>query len=50
LRYVFEHFPLMQHSSGYCQNIISYMDEISKEKDFGLSKREWVELKEKINI
>jgi thymidylate synthase (FAD) len=50
LKYVFDNFPLMQHSSGYCQNIISYMDEISKEKDFGLSKREWVELKEKINI
>ncbi len=49
LRYVFEHFPLMQHSSGYCQNIISYIDQISKSEDldFGLGKREWNELKEK---
>jgi thymidylate synthase ThyX len=50
LRYVFDNFPLMQHSSGYCQNIISYIDQISKSEDldFGLGKREWNELKEKI--
>ena len=50
LRYVLEHFPLMQHSSGFCQNIISYIDYISKSEDldFGLGKREWKELKEKL--
>ena len=49
LRYVFDHFPLMQHSSGFCQNITSYMDYINKSEDldFGLGKREWKELKEK---
>ena len=49
LKYVFDHFPLMQHSSGFCQNITSYMDYISKSEDldFGLGKREWKELKEK---
>ena len=49
LEYVFNNFPLMQHSSGFCQNILSYMDKISKSEDldFGLGKREWNELKEK---
>jgi len=49
LNYVFEHFPLMQQSSGFCQNITSYIDDISKSEDldFGLGKREWNELKEK---
>ena len=49
LKYVFEHFPLMQHSSGFCQNITSYIDHISKSEDldFGLGKREWKELKER---
>ena len=49
LNYVFEHFPLMQQSSGFCQNITSYIDDISKSEDldFGLGKREWKELKEK---
>ena len=39
----------MQHSSGFCQNITSYMDYINKSEDldFGLGKREWKELKEK---
>ena len=50
LRYVMDHFPLMQHSSGFCQNIVSYIDYISKSEDldFGLGKREWTELKEKL--
>ena len=50
LRYVLDHFPLMQHSSGFCQNILSYIDYISKSEDldFGLGKREWNELKEKL--
>ena len=49
LKYVFDNFPLMQHSSGFCQNIMSYIDYISKSEDldFGLGKREWKELKEK---
>ena len=39
----------MQQSSGFCQNILSYMDKLSKSEDldFGLGKREWKELKEK---
>ena len=51
MKYVFNHFPLMQHSSGFCQNISSYIDYISKSEDldFGLGKREWKELKEKFN-
>ena len=50
MRYVLDHFPLMQHSSGFCQNIVSYIDYISKSEDldFGLGKREWTELKEKL--
>ena len=50
LEYVFNHFPLQQHSSGYCDNILSYMDRISKAEDidFGMSKREWTELLEKL--
>ena len=49
LEYVFNNFPLMQQSSGFCQNILSYMDKLSKSEDldFGLGKREWKELKEK---
>ena len=49
LEYVFNNFPLMQQSSGFCQNILSYMDKLSKSEDldFGLGKREWNELKEK---
>ena len=49
LKYVFEHFPLMQHSSGYVKNIVCYIDEVKENKnlDFGLGKREWNELKEK---
>ena len=50
LRYVMDHFPLQQHSSGFCDNILSYIDRISKSEDldFGLGKREWTELKEKL--
>ena len=49
LKYVFEHFPLMQHSSGYCKNILCYIDEVKENENlnFGLGKREWKELKEK---
>ena len=50
LQHVFAHFPLMQHSSGYVQNILSYIDELQKENSLGfnLSKREWTEFKEKL--
>ena len=50
LEYVFNHFPLQQHSSGFCDNILSYIDRISQAEDidFGMSKREWKELKEKL--
>lgn len=50
LKYVMDHFPLQQHSSGFCDNILSYIDRISKSEDldFGLGKREWTELKEKL--
>ena len=50
LKYVFEHFPLMQHSSGYVKNIVCYIDEVKENEnlDFGLGKREWTELKEKL--
>ena len=50
LKYVFEHFPLMQHSSGYCKNILCYIDEVKENENlnFGLGKREWTELKEKL--
>ena len=50
LEYVFNHFPLQQHSSGFCDNILSYIDKISQAEDidFGMSKREWKELKEKL--
>jgi len=50
LEYVFNTFPLQQHSSGYCDNVLSYMDRVQKSEDidFGMSKREWTELKEKL--
>ena len=50
LEYVFNHFPLQQHSSGYCDSIKSYLDRVSRaaDLDFGMSKREWTELKEKL--
>ena len=50
LEYVFNHFPLQQHSSGFCDSISSYIDRIKQAEDidFGMSKREWKELKEKL--
>ena len=50
LEYVFNHFPLQQHSSGFCDSISSYIDRIkqAEDTDFGMSKREWTELKEKL--
>jgi len=50
LEYVFNHFPLQQHSSGFCDSISSYIDRIKQAEDidFGMSKREWTELKEKL--
>ena len=50
LEYVFNHFPLQQHSSGYCDSITSYLERVSRAEDldFGMSKREWTELKEKL--
>ena len=50
LTYVMKHFPLQQHSSGYCDNILSYIDRINKSEEisFDMSKREWKELKEKL--
>ena len=50
LQYVFEHFPLEQHSSGFCQSITSYLTKLKKAEDvdFGMSKREWKELEEKL--
>ena len=50
LEYVFNHFPLQQHSSGFCDSVLSYIDRISQSEDidFGMGKREWKELKEKL--
>ena len=49
LQYMFEHFPLEQHSSGFCQSITSYLTKLKVEDiDFGMGKREWTELKEKL--
>ena len=50
LEYVFNNFPLQQHSSGFCDSISSYIDRIKQAEDidFGMSKREWIELKEKL--
>jgi hypothetical protein len=50
LQYMFEHFPLMQHSSGFCQSIRSYLTKVknAEDIDFGMSKREWKELEEKL--
>jgi thymidylate synthase (FAD) len=50
LKYAFETFAEVQNYSGYdgyCNKITDYIDSISKIKDFGLGKREWIELKEK---
>ena len=50
LQYMFEHFPLEQHSSGFCQSITSYLTKLKKAEDvdFGMGKREWKELVEKL--
>ncbi len=50
LQYVFEHFPLEQHSSGFCQSITSYLTKLknAEDVDFGMGKREWKELEEKL--
>ena len=51
LQYMFEHFPLEQHSSGFCQSITSYLTRLKKAEDvdFGMGKREWKELEEKLS-
>ena len=51
LQYMVEHFPLEQHSSGFCQSIISYLTRLKKAEDvdFGMGKREWKELEEKLS-
>jgi len=50
LQYVFKTFPEMQSSSGYIQNITSYISRVksAEDIDFGMSKREWKELEEKL--
>ena len=50
LQYTFNTFPEMQHSSGFCHSILSYLDQLQKAEDvdFEMSKREWKELKEKL--
>ena len=51
LQYMFEQFPLEQHSSGFCQSITSYLTKLKKaeDMDFGMGKREWKELEEKLS-
>ena len=50
LQYMFEHFPMEQHSSGYCQSITTYLTKLknAEDVDFGMGKREWKELEEKL--
>ena len=50
LQYTIEHFPLEQHSSGFCQSITSYLTKLknAEDVDFGMGKREWKELEEKL--
>ena len=50
LQYVFNTFPEMQHSSGFCHSVLNYLDQLQKAEDvdFEMSKREWKELKEKL--
>jgi len=50
LQYVFNTFPEMQSSSGFTQNITSYITRVknAEDIDFGMSKREWKELEEKL--
>ena len=51
LQYMVKHFPLEQHSSGFCQSITSYLTKLKKAEDvdFGMGKREWKELEEKLS-
>tara|TARA_B100000809_G_scaffold16685_1_gene14951 strand:- start:328 stop:501 length:174 start_codon:yes stop_codon:yes gene_type:complete len=51
LKYVLKTFPEMQSSSGYIQNITSYMKTAFKTTNnvpFDMSKREWKEFLEKL--
>ena len=53
LKYVFETYAdVVTYSGydGYCNSLITYVDMLSKsgDLDFGLGKREWTELKEKL--
>ncbi len=50
IQYVFETFPEIQQASGFTQNMKSYLDRVKKSEDldFGMTAREWTELKEKI--
>jgi len=50
LQYVFKTFPEMQSSSGYIQNITSYISKLKDSDDiqFDMGKREWKELEEKL--
>ena len=50
IQYVFETFPEIQQTSGFTQSMKSYIDRVKKSEDldFGMTAREWKELKEKI--
>ena len=50
IQYVFETFPEIQQASGFTQSMKSYMERVKKSEDvdFGMTAREWKELKEKI--
>ena len=50
IQYVFETFPEIQQASGFTQSMKSYMERVKKSEDidFGMTVREWKELKEKI--
>ena len=50
IQYVFETFPEIQQTSGFTQSMKSYMERVKKSEDvdFGMTAREWKELKEKI--
>jgi thymidylate synthase ThyX len=50
IQYIFETFPEIQAHSGFTQSMKSYMERVKKSEDvdFGMTAREWKELKEKI--
>jgi thymidylate synthase (FAD) len=49
LQYAFKKFPEMQSSSGFIQNITSYISKLKNDdNNFGMSNREWKELEEKL--